>query len=97
MNNPQKANDFLQAALDTLQRRGQTYDADSGERSMGACVTAFNAITGCALTEAEGYLFLQILKDVRQWQKDAYHEDSAIDCVAYAALKGEALREERNG
>ena len=35
--------------------------------------------------------FLLILKDVRQWQKEAYHEDSAIDCVAYAALKAEAL------
>ena len=40
MGNPQKANEFLQKAFDTLQQRGQTYDANNGERSMGACVTA---------------------------------------------------------
>ena len=49
-------------------------------------------MTGHFLTEPDGWLFLQILKDVRQWARpDRYHADSALDCVAYAALKAEAL------
>jgi hypothetical protein len=70
--------------------RAATYDAPSGERSMGKAVVAFNAITGHALTESEGWLFLQVLKDVRLFTRSAYHADSAEDCIAYAALKAEA-------
>ncbi|WP_259384364.1 hypothetical protein [Bacillus thuringiensis] len=33
------------------------------------------------------------IKDVRQWQRPTFHRDSAEDCVAYAALKAEALSE----
>lgn len=63
---------------------------------MGATVTAFNAITGRDLSEAEGWLLLQTLKDVRQWQNPSkYHHDSALDGVAYSALKAEALSEEQ--
>jgi hypothetical protein len=86
-----KANDFLRESAELLEERGKTYDSPDGERSMGRAVQAFNAITTYELTEAEGWLLLQILKDVRQWQNDAYHRDSAEDCVAYAALKAEAL------
>ena len=87
-----KSTDFLQASIDVQVERGKQYDTPAGERSMGKTVTAFNAITGRDLTEAEGWLLLQVLKDVRQWQNpDKYHEDSALDCVAYASLKAEAL------
>lgn len=87
-----KATDFLQAAIDTQAERGKEYDSPEGERSMGRTVTAFNAITGRDLTEAEGWLLLQVLKDVRQWQNpERYHHDSALDGVAYASLKAEAL------
>lgn len=83
---------YLQAAIDVQVERGKQYDSPEGERSMGRTVHAFNAITGRDLTEAEGWLLLQVLKDVRQWQNpDKFHEDSALDCVAYAALKAEAL------
>ena len=85
------AETILHTAADTLKQRGQVYDSPEGERSMGKTVTAFNTITGNNLTEAEGWLLLQLLKDVRQWSKEAYHEDSAVDCVNYAALKAEAL------
>ena len=85
---------ILRQAADTLKQRGQVYDSPEGERSMGKTVTAFNTITGNNLTEAEGWLLLQLLKDVRQWSKEAYHEDSAVDCVNYAALKAEALAAE---
>ena len=53
--------------------------------------TAFNAITGKSLTPAEVCLVLQIVKDVRQWSQDRLHEDSVLDGVSYASLKGEEL------
>jgi hypothetical protein len=87
-----KAPDFLRKGADLLEDRGKQYDQPGGERSMGKTVRAFNAITGRDLTEPEGWLLLQVLKDVRQWQNpDKYHADSAEDCVSYAALKAEAL------
>lgn len=87
-----KSTDFLQAAIDVQVERGKQYDSPEGERSMGRTVTAFNAITGHNLSEADGWLMLQTLKDVRQWQNpNKFHEDSALDCVAYASLKAEAL------
>lgn len=82
---------FLARAAEILRERGKQYDQPSGERSMEKCVTAFNTITGNQLSESDGWLFMQILKDVRQWQKDDYHQDSAEDCICYAALKAEAL------
>ena len=91
-----KSTEFLQAAIDVQAERGKQYDKPTGERSMGATVTAFNAITGRDLSEAEGWLLLQTLKDVRQWQNPSkYHHDSALDGVAYSALKAEALSEEQ--
>ncbi len=43
------------------------------------------------ITESEVWLLLQLLKDVRQWSREDYHQDSAEDCIAYAALKAESL------
>lgn len=89
---PTTAPAFLQSAINTLTQRGKDYDKPEGERSAAAVAVAFNAITGRNLTEAEVWLVLQLVKDVRQWQNpDRYHADSALDCVAYAALKAEAL------
>lgn len=89
---PVTAPEFLQSALNTLTQRGKDYDKPEGERSAAAVSVAFNAITGRNLTEAEVWLVLQLVKDVRQWQNPGrYHADSALDCVAYAALKAEAL------
>jgi hypothetical protein len=74
--------------------RAATYDQPDGERSMSTTVTAFNAVTGRDLSESEGWLLLQLLKDVRLFQRPGYHADSAEDCIAYAALKGEAKARE---
>ena len=84
------ANDFLSQAQDTIGDRGKEYDSGS-ERSMEKTVQAFNIIAGKELTESEGWLFMEILKNVRQWTKPEYHEDSAVDGVAYSALKAESL------
>jgi len=87
------AQDYLEEARDTLVERGKDYDTvdNGGERSMGKAIDMFNICTGAELMESEGWLLLQILKDVRQWTKEDFHEDSALDCISYAALKAEAL------
>lgn len=86
--------EIVNAACKHMNDRATTYDQEAGERSMGKCVQAFNTITGHFLTESEGWLLLQLLKDVRQWSRKQYHQDSAEDCIAYAALKAEALEKE---
>lgn len=85
-----RAPDLLAKAAELMLERGRTYDEEGGERSMGKTVAAFNAITGRDLTEAEGWLLMQVLKDVRLFTRETYHADSAEDCIAYAALKAEA-------
>jgi hypothetical protein len=85
---------MLTKAAELMAERGKEYDQDQGERSMGRAVAAFNAITGHELTEPQGWLLLQVLKDVRLFTKPGYHQDSAEDCIAYAALKAEAKARE---
>lgn len=85
-----KAPELLAKAAAHMADRATTYDKPEGERSMGRAVQAFNAITGRDLSEPEGWLLLQVLKDVRLFQRPGYHADSAEDCIAYAALKAEA-------
>ena len=81
---------FLHEAAEVMKERGREYDAEK-ERSMSAAVAAFNAITGRALTEAEGRGFMLLLKLVRQRNAKFRHRDSALDAVAYAALMAESL------
>lgn len=81
---------LLAKAKAHMEARAATYDRPEGERSMGRTVAAFNIITGRDLTEPEGWLLMQLLKDVRLFTAPGYHADSAEDCIAYAALKAEA-------
>lgn len=85
------ASDIADAALKHIRERASTYDQQTGERSASKTAQAFNAITGKDITESEVWLILQLLKDVRQWSREEYHQDSAEDCIAYAALKAESL------
>ena len=85
---------ILTAALGHMEDRAKTYDAPGGERSMGKTVAAFNTITGLVLTEEQGWLFMEILKQVRS-QQGNYRADSYEDLVAYAALRGECAARER--
>lgn len=87
---PTKAQDLLHRAADLMDERGKQYDQRSGERSMQATVTAFNAIAGYHLTESDGFLLLSILKMVRDQQREMPHRDSIEDLVAYSSLYGEA-------
>ena len=88
------AQSILNAAAGHMQARAATYDKPEGERSMGRAVDAFNAIAGRDLSEAEGWLLLAVLKQVRLFQRPGYHADSAEDAVAYGALLAEAKARE---
>lgn len=85
---------MLQAALGHMEDRAKTYDTPCGERSMGKTVSAFNTITGLQLSEEQGWLFMEILKQVRS-QQGNYRADNYEDMVAYAALRGECATRER--
>lgn len=88
------APEVLLKAKQHMDDRAAQYDQPTGERSMARTVDAFNLITNRtgsrALTESEGWLLMQILKDVRDRQRSAPHVDSIEDKVAYAALYAEA-------
>ena len=87
---------ILEAAAGHMKDRAATYDKPAGERSMGATVKAFEAVTGVTITEEQGWLFMQLLKAVRS-QQGAYREDSYADGAAYVALAGEAAARDRQG
>lgn len=90
-----KSTEFLQAAIDVQTERGKQYDKPTGERSMGATISAFNCITGYTLEESDGWMLLGLLKLVRQSQNpEQYHHDSALDFVAYASLYAESASEQ---
>ena len=90
--------ELLEKAAGHLKDRAETYDKPGGERSIGATVAAFNAVTGDGLMNSEerGWLFMSILKMVRS-QQGGYRADNYEDGAAYFALMGEAACEERNG
>ena len=92
------AHEILEQAAQHMKDRASTYDSPQGERSIGATVEAFKAITGDGLmnTEERGWLFMLLLKAVRS-QQGEYRADSYEDGAAYFALAGEAAFKERVG
>ena len=85
---------LLSAAAKHMNDRAATYDKPEGERSMAQTVAIFEAFHDIKLSEAQGWHFMQVLKDVRLFTRESYHADSAEDCIAYAALKAEAKAQE---
>ncbi|MEY9435545.1 DUF6378 domain-containing protein [Bradyrhizobium elkanii] len=87
------ASTILEAAAGHLRDRARTYDKEEagGERSIGAAVEAFKAVTGDGLlnTPERGWMFMALLKMVRSQQGD-YRPDNYEDGAAYTALMGEA-------
>ena len=94
LDSPVSAPALLTAAAKHMHDRAATYDKPEGERSMAQTVAVFEAYHGIKLTEAQGWHFMQVLKDVRLFTRETYHGDSAEDCIAYAALKAEAKAQE---
>lgn len=89
-----KASDVLKQGAQHMEDRAATYDNPKGERSMRATVDAFNAITGCMVSEEEGWLFMVLLKIVRSQQGD-FKLDNYEDGAAYFALAAECAAKER--
>lgn len=86
------AQHLLEKAQALMDQRAEAYDKPEGERSMAQVVVAFNAITGHKLSEADGWEFMSVLKQVRLFQnRNKVHVDSVEDKVAYAALLGECV------
>lgn len=88
----QHAKEYLNQAISIMSLRANEYDKNNKEeRSMEKIVNAFNMITGQDLSEVQGWAFMQTLKMVRlHSNSEKYHEDSAIDNIAYSALEAEA-------
>ena len=89
------ASSIVRAALGHMQDRATTYDAPSGERSMGKVVGAFRELTGIDITEEQGHLFMCCLKIARATQ-GGFRLDNYEDLAAYAGLAGEAAAQMRS-
>lgn len=89
------ASKLLEEALFCLIDRASERDAEA-ERSMKACVNAFNTMYGTNLTEVQGWLFMVFLKLSRAKQ-GKLRLDDYIDASAYCSLAGEAAAKENNG
>ena len=84
-----KASTILQNAAAAMLDRAASRDTPKGERSMGRCVKAFNAMFGTELTETQGWQFMELLKMARSVGGE-FRLDDFTDGVAYAALAGES-------
>lgn len=82
--------EIFQEAAATIDSRGKEYDPDKGqERSMYRIVKTFNALTEKGLTIEDGWLFMQLVKEVRQQTSPTPHKDSMVDKLAYVLLEME--------
>ena len=88
------ANHFLEAAKGHLGARATTYDKPTGERSMERTIKVFAALTDIQLTEEQGWIFMEALKQVRSLQ-GKFKADNYEDLAGYAALRGEAAARSR--
>ncbi|MBY6104891.1 hypothetical protein KUW19_00145 [Ferrimonas balearica] len=83
-----KAPQILEQARSCIADRASERDTEA-ERSMAACVLAFNAMFDQQLTEEQGWHFMALLKMSRS-KGGNFREDDYIDGAAYFALAGEA-------
>lgn len=83
-----KAEILLQESLETLRERAKLRDSPTGERSMEACVKAFNALTGNNLSTLDGWEFMLCLKLARS-RHGSYHADDYRDLIGYSTLAAE--------
>lgn len=87
---PVTADSILTAAAQHMRDRAALRDQPQGERSMARTVAAFNALTGHALSERDGWLFMVVLKAARAVITPPGNVDDYQDGAAYFGLAGEA-------
>lgn len=86
-----KAHELAQKAADILKQRGTDNGYDAGEeRSAATIAKVYNLITGHELTEADAWMFLIVLKLVREGRK--HQLDNLLDLSNYALLRAESLQ-----
>lgn len=85
-----RADDILESAAGALRDRAALRDQPDGERSMARAVAAYNALTQCRMTEADGWLFMCVLKLARSAGGEP-NLDDYVDLAGYAALAGECV------
>lgn len=90
------AQSILVTSVNEMKDRAAKRDSDQGERSMARTVEVFNTLTGKALSEEQGWLFMVCLKLARGSQ-GAFHLDDYVDSAAYCALQGEAAAKHAAG
>jgi len=79
---------ILNSAAKVLRERGASRDKPNGERSMTQACDIFEHLTGLALRDREGWLFMVALKLARmEGVEDDI--DNYIDLAGYVALLGE--------
>lgn len=88
MTQNKNAMNYLEEVQHILNDRAKERDKVGGERSMEACVKAFNAIYDTNLTTEQGWSFMLMLKLARS-ASGKYREDDFIDAIGYAALLAE--------
>lgn len=89
------AYNILGKAAQTIGSRATERDLKE-ERSMKACVDAFNGLYGTTITEEQGWAFMILLKLARAKGKVVF--DSYLDAVSYCALMAEsAMKKESCG
>ena len=85
-----EASQILGTAQETLVQRAVNRDSvETGERSMAAAVSAFNALYGTEVSETQGWMFMVFLKAARARQGE-FNLDDYVDGAAYFALAGES-------
>lgn len=91
---PDSAVESLRKAAIAIEDRAAQRDAPEGERSMERTVNTFNALTGLALSEREGWIFMTVLKLTHAQtsaNNSTLNPDDYIDGAAYLALALESL------
>lgn len=84
-----KAPDILKRAAQIMEERAAEREQPGGERSMARTIATFNALTGHALTERDGWVFMVALKLARAYASPTGVPDDYKDGAAYMALAGE--------
>jgi len=91
------AQSIMESGLKAMQDRASSRDAaGKGERSMKACIDAFNALYGTSLSEEQGWMFMVLLKAARARQGDLTIDDY-VDGAAYFSLAGECAAKASSG
>ncbi|MDX5979572.1 hypothetical protein [Vreelandella alkaliphila] len=84
------ARDLLTEAIQGVGKRTVESSSDNGGQGMADAVQAFNAITGCDLSEAEGWAFLLVNQLVASRQGGPFTAKTYSTMASLVGLAGEA-------